>query len=283
MKKTALSILLLVLVVFTAACSSNTTSGKEKDTESETKHIKIGITGTDTRTWDFVAEKAAKEGIEIELVSFSDYVLPNTALADGELDANSFQTVAYFDQFIAEHNLDLVPIATTYLAPMAIYSDKLKDVKEIKDGAKIALPNDMSNQGRALLLLQEAGLLKLVDNYDGLASIEEAVVENPKSLELIPTAPAQIPRALPDVDAGVINNGFARDAGLNPINDSIFHESETAIDYLNIIAVNKEDQDNATLKRIAELFQEDDTAEFINKEFGGTLIPTFVPLEKIGW
>ena len=276
MKKLVLSILLLALVVFTAACSSNS-SGKE------TKTIKIGITGTDTRTWDYVAKKAAKEGIKIELVSFSDYVLPNTALADGELDANSFQTVAYFDQFIKEHNLDLVPIATTYLAPMAIYSDKLKDIKEIKDGAKIALPNDVSNQGRALLLLQEAGLIKLVDNYDGLGTIEQSVIENPKNIELIPTAPPQIPRALPDVDAGIINNGIARDAGLNPIKDSIFHESETAINYLNIIAVNKEDQDNKTLKRIAELFQQEDTADYINKEYGGTLIPTFVPLEKIGW
>ncbi|MDR4888311.1 MetQ/NlpA family ABC transporter substrate-binding protein [Fredinandcohnia sp. QZ13] len=279
MKKIFLPILLLTLVIFTAACSNNSASGKD----SETKKVKIGITGTDTRTWDYVAEKAAKEGIEIELVSFSDYVLPNTALADNEIDANSFQTVAYFDQFIEEHNLDLVPIATTYLAPMAIYSDELKDVKEIKDGAKIALPNDVSNQGRALLLLQEAGLLKLVDNYDGLGSIKEAIVENPKNLELIPTAPAQIPRALPDVDAGIINNGFARDAGLNPIDDSIFHESETAIDYLNIISVNKEDKDDETLNRIAELFQEDDTADFINKEHGGTLIPTFVPLENIGW
>lgn len=281
MKKFALTVLLVVLVAFTAACSNNSASGKEKD--SETKHVKIGITGTDTRTWDFVSEKAAKEGIEIELVSFSDYVLPNNALADGELDANSFQTVAYFDQFIVEHNLDLVPIATTYLAPMAIYSENLKDVNEIKDGAKIALPNDVSNQGRALLLLQEAGLLKLVDDYDGLGTIEKAVIENPKNIELIPTAPAQIPRALPDVDAGIINNGFARDAGLNPVNDSIFHESETAIDYLNIIAVNKEDKDNETYKRIAELFQEEDTAEFINKEYGGALIPTFVPLENIGW
>ncbi|KAB2329538.1 MetQ/NlpA family ABC transporter substrate-binding protein [Cytobacillus depressus] len=276
MKKLALSILLLALVVFTAACSSSS-SGKE------TKTIKIGITGTDTRTWDYVAEKAAKEGIDIELISFGDYVLPNTALAEGELDANSFQTVAYFDQFIKEHKLDLVPIATTYLAPMAIYSEKLKDVKDIKDGAKIALPNDVSNQGRALLLLQEAGLIKLVDNYDGLGTIEQSVIENPKNIELIPTAPAQIPRALPDVDAGLINNGFARDAGLNPIKDSIFHESETAIDYLNIIAVNKKDKDNKTLQRIAELFQQEDTADYINKEFGGTLIPTFVPLEKIGW
>ncbi|WP_150284415.1 MetQ/NlpA family ABC transporter substrate-binding protein [Rummeliibacillus sp. TYF-LIM-RU47] len=280
MKKCLLSILVLSLVIFTAACSSES-SGKEADGKSKT--YKIGITGTDTQIWDYVAKKAAKEGIKIKLVSFNDYVLPNTALADGELDANSFQTVAYFDQFIKEHNLKLVPIATTCLAPMAVYSNKLKDIKDIKKGAKIALPNDVSNQGRALLLLQQAGLIKLVDGYDGLGSIKDSVIENPKKIELIPTAPAQIPRALEDVDAGVINNGIARDASLNPIKDSIFHESETAIDYLNIIAVNDKDKNNKTLKRIAELYQEEDTAKFINKEYGGTLIPTFVPLKKIGW
>jgi len=275
-KKILLTFLFMAFIAITAACSGDT-SGEE------TKKVKIGISGTDTQTWDYVSEKAAKEGIDIEIVSFSDYVQPNTALADGELDANSFQTVAYFDEFIKEHDLDLVPIATTYLAPMAIYSDEYTDVKDIPDGAKIALPNDVSNQGRALVLLQEAGFIKLVDNYDGLGSIEESVVENPKNIELIPTAPAQIPRALADVDAGVINNGFARDAGLNPLNDSIFHEDETAYDYLNIIAVNEEDKDDETLNRIAELFQEEDTAEFVEKEYGGTLIPTFVPLDKIGW
>jgi len=275
-KKILLTFLFMAFIAITAACSGDT-SGEE------TKKVKIGISGTDTQTWDYVSEKAAKEGIDIEIVSFSDYVQPNTALADGELDANSFQTVAYFDEFIKEHDLDLVPIATTYLAPMAIYSDEYTDVKDIPDGAKIALPNDVSNQGRALVLLQEAGFLKLVDNYDGLGSIEESVVENLKNVELVPTAPAQIPRALADVDAGVINNGFARDAGLNPLNDSIFHEDETAYDYLNIIAVNEEDKDDETLNRIAELFQEEDTAEFVEKEYGGTLIPTFVPLDKIGW
>jgi len=275
-KKILLTFLFMAFIAITAACSGDT-SGEE------TKKVKIGISGTDTQTWDYVSEKAAKEGIDIEIVSFSDYVQPNTALADGELDANSFQTVAYFDEFIKEHDLDLVPIATTYLAPMAIYSNNYKDVKDIPEGAKIALPNDVSNQGRALVLLQEAGFIKLVDNYDGLGSIEESVVENPKNIELIPTAPAQIPRALADVDAGVINNGFARDAGLNPLNDSIFHEDETAYDYLNIIAVNEEDKDDETLNRIAELFQEEDTAEFVEKEYGGTLIPTFVPLDKIGW
>src|SRR5699024_6906800 len=123
----------------------------------------------------------------------------------------------------------------------------------------------------------------LVDDYDGLGSISEAVINNPKNIDLVEMAPAQTPRAMEDVDASIINNGFARDAGLNPLDDSIFHEDETAYDYLNIIAVREEDKDNETLLKLAELFQEEDTAEFINDEYGGTLIPTFVPLEEIGW
>ncbi|PLR99266.1 MetQ/NlpA family ABC transporter substrate-binding protein [Bacillus sp. T33-2] len=275
MKKLLLSIIILALAVFGAGCSG-TTDGKEN------VKVKLGISGTDTRIWDFVAKKAEKEGIEIEIVKFSDYVAPNTALAEGELDVNAFQTVAYFDVFIKEHKLDLVPIATTVLAPMGIYSDKYKDVKDIPQGAKIALPNDTSNQGRALLLLQEAGLVKLADDFDPNGSYDQ-IVENPKKLEIVPVVPAQTPRVMADVAASVINNGIAVDAGLTPLKDAIYHESETATPYINIIATREEDKDNKTLKRIAELYQEDDTAEFIEKEYKGNMIPTFVPLSKIGW
>lgn|SRR5690625_1144197 len=272
MKRSILLTLILGLSAVLAACGGD---GEET--------VKVGISGTDTSTWDFVAEKAAEEGINIEIISFNDYVQPNTALADGELDINSFQTVAYFDEFIEERDLDLAPIATTYLAPMGLYSDSLADPEEIPDGGKIALPNDVSNQGRALMLLEDAGLITLVDNYDGLGSISDSVVENPKNLELVETAPAQIPRALGDVDAGVINNGIARDAGYNPVEDSVYHEDETATDYVNIIASRSEDTDNETLQRVAELFQEEDTKQFIEEEHEGSLIPAFLPLEEIGW
>lgn len=271
MKRTLVLALILSLSAILAACGG----GEET--------VKVGISGTDTSTWDFVAEKAAEEGINIEIISFNDYVQPNTALADGELDINSFQTVAYFDEFIEERDLDLAPIATTYLAPMGLYSDTLGNLEEIPEGGKIALPNDVSNQGRALMLLEDAGLLTLVENYDGLGSISESVVENPKNIELVETAPAQIPRALGDVDAGIINNGIARDAGFNPVEDSIYHEDETATDYVNIIASRSEDTDNETYQRIVELFQEEDTKQFIEDEYEGSLIPTFLPLEEIGW
>lgn len=276
MKKLLLSIILFTLVIIGAGCSEKTTEGKESKT------IKLGISGTDTRIWDFVAKKAEKEGIEVELVKFSDYVAPNTALAEGELDVNAFQTVAYFDVFIKEHNLDLVPIATTVLAPMGIYSEKYKDVKDIPDGAKIAVPNDASNQGRALLLLQEAGLIELPEDFDPNGDLTQ-VKDNPKNIEFVPVVPAQTPRVLPDVAASVINNGVAGDAGLSTLDDAIFHESETATPYINIIAVKEKNKDNKTLKRLAELYQEEDTAKFIEDEYKGNLIPTFVPLSNIGW
>lgn len=276
MKKLLLSIIIITLAIISAACAEKTSEGKESTT------VKLGVSGTDTRIWDFVAKKAEKEGINIEIVSFSDYVAPNTALAEGEIDVNAFQTVAYFDVFIKEHKLDLVPIATTVLAPMGIYSEKYKDVKDIPDGAKIALPNDASNQGRALLLLQEAGIIELPEDFDPNGDLTQ-IKANPKNIEFVPVVPAQTPRALPDVAASVINNGIAGDAGLSPLNDAIFHESETATPYLNIIAVQEKDKDNKTYKRIAELYQSEDTAKFIEKEYKGNMIPTFVPLSNIGW
>ena len=133
------------------------------------------------------------------------------------------------------------------------------------------------------MLLEDAGLITLVDDYDGLGSIENSVVENPNDYKFEEVAPAQIPRALGDVDLGIINNGIAKDAGLHPIHDSIYREDDTATDYVNIIASKSEDRDNETYNRIAELYQEADTAEFIEKEYDGALIPTVLELSEIGW
>ncbi|CAG9623563.1 MetQ/NlpA family ABC transporter substrate-binding protein [Sutcliffiella rhizosphaerae] len=269
MKKIISIASLLILLFIVAGCSSN----------NET--VKIGVSGSDNRIWDFVAEKAKKEGIEIEIVTFSDYVQPNLALAQKELDANAFQTISYFNAFIKEHNLDLTPIATTVIAPMGIYSEKHDNIADIPDGGKIAVPNEATNMGRAFLLLQDAGLLTLPEDFDGNGSLDK-IVENPKNLEIIPVVAGQTPRVLPDVDASIINNGIAVDAGFNPVEDSIFHESDTATPYINIIAARTEDKNREDLKKIAALYQEDDVKEFIEKEFKGSSIPTFVPLSDIG-
>lgn len=267
--KKLLSFAFFTVLLLTVGCS--------KDNET----IKIGVSGTDNRIWDFVAKKAEKEGLEIEIVSFSDYVQPNLALAQKELDANAFQTISYFEAFIKEHNLDLTPIATTVIAPMGIYSEKHENVEDIPEGGKIAVPNEATNMGRAFLLLQEAGLITLADDFDGNGSLDK-IVENPKNLEIVPVVAGQTPRVLPDVAASIINNGIAVDAGFNPTEDSIFHEDNTATPYINIIAVRTEDKNREDLQKLVELYQADDVKKFIEKEYKGSTIPTFVPLSEIG-
>lgn len=269
MKKIKLTVLILILTILVTACSKGDT-------------IQVGISGPDSAVWEQIKEQLKDEGVELEIVHFSDYVQPNIALGEGEIDLNAFQTVSYFDAFIEEHNLDLVPIATTYLAPMGIYSDKYESIDELPDGAVIALANEATNMGRGLLLLQEAGLLTLEEDFDGIGSVE-SIVDNPKNIKLEPIVAGQTPRVLPDVDASIINNGIAVDAGLYPLEDAIFHEDETAIPYLNIIAVQEKDKDNETLQRIVELYQTEEIKELIIEESKGNRIPTFVPLSEIGY
>jgi D-methionine transport system substrate-binding protein len=279
MKKFLLAIVVLSLAIFSAACSSQSSSQKVASPKKSVT-VKVGISGSDTRVWDFVASKAKKEGINIQIVKFSDYVLPNTALADGELDINAFQTNIYFEDFIKQHKLDLTQIGTTVIAPMGIYSDKYKHVKDIPDGSKIAVPNDVTNEGRALLLLQKAGLIKLADNF--ISGGVEGIVQNPKHLQIVPMVAAQTPRALPDVAASVINNGVAVDAGKNPISDSIYHETgKNAKPYINIIAAKTKDKNRSELKEIVKLFQQKDTADLIKKDYKGAQIPTFVPVSEL--
>jgi D-methionine transport system substrate-binding protein len=230
--------------------------------------------------WDYIKEKAAKEGIEIEIVEFADYVRPNQALADGDIDLNAFQTISYFDSFVKEHDLDLVPIGTTIIAPMGIYSEKHKSVDDIPEGSKIAVPQEATNMGRALLLLQEAGLIKLEKGFEQSQGLE-AIKENPKNLEFTPVVAAQTPRVLPDVAASIINNGVAVEAGFVPVDDSIYIEGAESTPYINIIAAQAKDKDNETYQKIVEIYQQDDVAEHIKETYKNSLIPTFVPLSEI--
>ncbi|MBX0314347.1 MetQ/NlpA family ABC transporter substrate-binding protein [Planococcus glaciei] len=275
MKKITSLLLLAALVLLLAACGG----GDEEGADGNRK-VTLGISGSDTTIWDYIGEKAEKEGIELEIVTFSDYVAPNMALAEGELDLNAFQTISYFDEFVTEHKLDIVPIGSTVIAPMGLYSEKYKTVDELPDGAQIALPNEATNMGRGLLLLQEAGLIKLSEDA-GLTGTADDIIENPKNIELVPMISGQTPRAMADVAASIINNGVAVDAGLNPSEDPIARESETAAPYINLIAASKENADDPDFLKIVELYQQDDTAEFIKEHTKGAQIPTFVPVEEL--
>lgn len=269
---------LVLGVAITATAFVGCGQSKETSADSSKKQvIKLGVTGDDHEVWDNVKERLAKENIELKIVSFSDYVRPNMALNDGEIDANAFQTVAYFEQFKKDRNLDLTAIANTVLAPMAIYSSNLKDLKELKNGDKIAIPNDATNGGRALLLLQEAELIKLKEG-SGITPTVKDIVENPKNLEVIPLVATQIPRSIKDVAAAAINNGVAVEAGYSPIEDSIYVEDtkkESAKNYFNIIAARTKDKDNAALKKLVEIYQTDETKKLIEETTKGSSIPVF--------
>ncbi|EGA89924.1 NLPA lipoprotein [Planococcus donghaensis MPA1U2] len=273
MKKITATVLLTLLALVLTAC------GDDSNAEGTTK-VTLGISGSDTTIWDYIAEKAEKEGIDLEIQTFSDYVAPNLALAEGELDLNAFQTISYFDEFVAEHNIDIVPIGSTVIAPMGLYSDKYESIEELPQDSQIAVPNEATNMGRALLLLDEAGLITLSEDA-GLTGTAEDITENPKNIEIVPMVSGHTPRAMPDVAASIINNGVAVDAGLNPTEDPIARESDTAKPYINLIAANAEDTENEAYLKIVELYQQEDTTEFIIEHTKGAQIPTTVSVEEL--
>src|SRR5699024_6497436 len=193
--------------------------------------------------------------IEIELVEFADYTLPNNALAQGDIDMNAFQHIAFLGQYVKESGKDIVPIGSTMLAPMGLYSEKINDIAELKEGDKIAIPDDPSNQARALRLLESGGLIKLADDF-GMFGDPSKIVENKLNLEIIPMTAQQTPRVLLDVVGSIINNGIAGQAGFSPNEDPILKEEvndDSTHPYVNVLATRAEDKDNETYKRIVEL------------------------------
>jgi len=269
MKKVALFLLFAIISLLAAGCA----------TQAEETRLKIGIRGSESRTWDFVKAQAEKQGMHIEVVQFNANVNPNTVLLEGDIDANAFQHVAFLDQFNTKNNSDIVPVGSTIIAPLGIYSDKYKKIEDIPDNAKIAVPNDDSNWGRSLVLLQEAGLIKVVDNFDGFGGADK-IKENPKNLEIVPVDGANTPRVMKDVAASIINNGIAVEAGFL-LNDAIFHEKQTAKPYINVIATTKKNENREDLKKLVAIYQSKEVSDFITETYKGNYIPTQVSVEEL--
>lgn len=249
--------------------------GNKKDKDAKT--VKLGVTGEEHEIWNLVKYKLEKEDINLEIISFSDYIKPNIALDEGEIDINAFQHHAYLENFNKERKLNLVSIGDTVFAPMAVYQGKVKSIEEINKGSKIAIPNDATNLGRALILLQNAGLIKLKDNVGLLPTVKD-IVNNPKKLELIELTATQIPRSLQDVDLAVINSGVAVDAKLSPTKDALFIEDsnlETSKPYINLIAAKEENKNNEIYKKVVEAYQSEDVKKAINKRYKGESVPVF--------
>jgi D-methionine transport system substrate-binding protein len=268
--------LIPIFLVLSLLCAC---SGDDANAEDEQVKVKVGIRSSELRTWEFIKEQAEKEGIEIEIVNFSSAYDPNQALVEGEVDINAFQHVAYLDSFNESTNSDIVPIGTTIIAPLGLYSSKYTNVSEIPDGAQIAVPNDAPNWGRALLLLQEAGLLTVVDDFDGFGG-EDKIKENPKNIEIVPVDSANAPRVMEDVAGSVINNGVSLEAGLT-LKDALIHESQTAKPYINVIAAREQDKDNEIFKKIVDIYQSEETAVFIEETYQGNYLPISISLEEL--
>ncbi|MFA1621462.1 MetQ/NlpA family ABC transporter substrate-binding protein [Rhizobium mongolense] len=240
-------------------------------TAAAAETIKIGVTpGPHAQIMEKVKEVAAPKGLDIEILEFSDYVVPNQALADGELNANSFQHKPYLDNQVADRGFRIIDVAYTVNFPMGVYSKKVKSLDELADGATVAIPNDPTNGGRALLILADKGLIKLKDG----ASLKVGpadVTENAKNLKFAELDAAQLPRSLDDVDAAVINTNYALEAGLDPSKDPIAREGEKA-PYVNILAVNEKDKDQPWVKTLVEAYHSDAVKQFIADTFKGSVI-----------
>ena len=267
----------LVAVIALTGCGSKDSSNGDSGSADANKVYKVGVVGTNEETyWLDVQKRLAEEGVNIEIVVFTDYNTPNDALAAGDLDLNAFQHYIFLDSYNADKGTDLVAIAETIRAPLGIYSNKIKDISELQDKATVAIPNDATNGGRSLILLQSAGLLSL-DPAAGLSPTVNDIIDNPKNLVIQELDASQTPRALDDVDISIINGGMAADAGLYPQKDAIYLEeiNEASQPYINIIAARQDNKDNPDFQKIIAAFQTDETAVIIDEASNGANIPAW--------
>ncbi|MBS9721867.1 MetQ/NlpA family ABC transporter substrate-binding protein [Tianweitania sp. BSSL-BM11] len=236
--------------------------------------IKIGVTpGPHAQILEAVKPLLAPKDIDLEIIEFSDYVVPNEALNSGELDANSFQHQPYLDNQVTDRGYKIESVATTVNFPIGIYSNKIKAIGDLPEGGTVAIPNDPTNGGRVLLLMADEGVIKLKDGVGTKASIAD-ITENPKNLKIVEIDAAQLPRALPDVDAAGINTNYAEQAGLDPVKDPILRESPKG-PYVNVIAVRSEDKDKPWVKELVAAYHSDQIRDFVEKTFKGSVLASW--------
>lgn len=274
-KKAILSVVLAgILTLGLVGCGGTTTSGS-KDSK-EDKVIKIGVTPKPHEEIVNVAKPLLeKEGYTVEITEFNDYNQPNTAVQEGSLDANYYQHIPYLNEQNKSKGYNLVSVGAIHLEPMGLYSHKIKSLDELKDGATIAVPNDPSNEARALKLLAGKGLIKV---KDGELITPKDITENPKKLNFNELEAAAVPRAIDDVDAAVINGNYAIEAKFNPLKDAIIIEdknSEAAKPYANIVVVKEGNENKEKIKALVKAMTSPEVKEFIEKEYNGSVIPVF--------
>jgi len=238
--------------------------------------IKVGISvGNAEKIFEVVKKVAAKDGLDVQVIVFNDYQLPNAALAAGDLDANAFQHQPFLDNQIKARGFDIVPVGLTVTAPLGFYSRKITSIQALPEGAPVGIQNDPSNGNRALLLLQSAGLITLrPEAVKNNTATPLDVTANPKKLKLVPLDAAQLPRSLDDLTIAAINNDYAEKAGLSFVKDAVIKESPQN-PYANLIAVRRADKDKPWARRLVAAYQSPEVRQYIETTFKGALIPAF--------
>jgi D-methionine transport system substrate-binding protein len=298
-KLIALLLVLTMSVGLLAACGSTTTTTEETTTEatetttdaaeaeeateetaeeetSSLEGLTISVAASPTPHAEILAvaaEVLAEQGITLDIVEFTDYVQPNTVVENGEIDANYFQHVPYLDNFNEENGTHLVSVAGIHVEPMGIYAGKTASFDDLADGAQIAVPNDATNEARALLLLEAQGLITLKDGA-GINATKLDIEENPLNLDIVEVEAAQLPRMLTDVDMAVINCNYALDADLNPVEDAIAIEDSSSA-YVNVLVVKEGNENDPGIQALVEALQSEEVLTFIEENYNGAVVAVF--------
>ena len=282
--------LALILALSLAACGGKDSGGSAPaDTQTpadsapedsapagSAETVKLSVAASPTPHAEILKQCVGilkEQGIELVVNEYSDYVVPNTAVEDGDEDANYFQHVPYLDNFNAERGTHLVSVAGVHIEPMGLYAGKSASLDAIPDGGKVAVPNDPTNEGRALLLLEAQGLIKLKDSSN-LEATPKDIAENPKNLEFVELEAANVPANLDEVDIAAINSNYALGAGLNPVTDSAAIEDADS-PYVNVLVVKEGNENNEAVQALVKALQSDTVKDFINSTYNGAVVPAF--------
>lgn len=231
--------------------------------------------GSSEQIAEQVAKVAAKNGLTIVVKAFGDYIAVDSALASGDIDLNAFQHQPYLNNFNEKNKTDLVPIAKTYLAPIAGYSKKYRKLADVPDGATVSVPNDPTNEGRALVELARLGWIEVKSGIPTSRLTLNDITKNPKGIKIVELEAAQLPRSMDDTDVAVINAGYAISAGLNSQRDGLFSESTETSPYVNVIAARRGTENDPAYKKAVAAYRSPEVKKFINETFKGALVPSW--------
>ena len=289
LKTIAKSLIALSAVFVLGACGNNASSSASpsnaQSSASELKTVKIASVGSDADIWRHIAEseQAKKAGLKIEVQEINGGVPLNESVADGTVDANAFQSIGYLQGFNEANSNKLVPVGTTYIEPMGLYSKKVKSLNDLPNGAKVAIPDNPYNTTRALRLLESAGLIKLSSDFKDGTGTPSDIVENKKNLEFLLIDDTTSVRVLDDTDLIAIGNTIALEGGLNVLKDSLFYEKADAstITSINVIAVKAENADKEEYKKLVDLYHDPEIQKYISEKFAGTKVEVKKPVSEV--